>query len=75
MKKGIHPDYNKTTVTCVCGNVFETRSTRKEIKVEICSKCHPFMTGQQKIMDTAGRVEKFRQKYANVGQNKKDKKS
>jgi large subunit ribosomal protein L31 len=75
MKKGIHPDYNKTTVTCVCGNVFETRSTRKEIKVEICSKCHPFMTGQQKIVDTAGRVEKFRQKYANVGKNKKDKKS
>ncbi len=75
MKKGIHPEYNKTTVTCVCGNVFETRSTRKEIKVEICSKCHPFMTGQQKIMDTAGRVEKFRQKYASVGQNKKGKKS
>jgi large subunit ribosomal protein L31 len=75
MKKGIHPEYNKTTVTCVCGNAFETRSTRKEIKVEICSKCHPFMTGQQKIMDTAGRVEKFRQKYANVELNKKDKKS
>ena len=75
MKKGIHPEYNKTIVTCVCGNVFETRSTRKEIKVEICSKCHPFMTGQQKIMDTAGRVEKFRQKYANVGTSKNDKKS
>lgn len=75
MKKDIHPEYNKATVTCVCGNVFETRSTRKEIKVEICSKCHPFMTGQQKIVDTAGRVEKFRQKYANVGKKKKDKKS
>jgi large subunit ribosomal protein L31 len=75
MKKGIHPDYKKATVTCVCGNVFETRSTRPEIKVEICSQCHPFMTGQQKIIDTAGRVEKFRQKYANVGQNNKDKES
>lgn len=75
MKKGIHPEYNETTVTCVCGNTFETRSTRKEIKVEICSKCHPFMTGQQKIMDTAGRVEKFRQKYAKAGKKKKDTKS
>lgn len=75
MKKGIHPDYKTTTVTCVCGNVFETRSTRQDIKVEICSKCHPFMTGQQKIVDTAGRVEKFRQKYANVGKGKKGKKS
>ncbi|MEA3470499.1 MAG: 50S ribosomal protein L31 [Thermodesulfobacteriota bacterium] len=75
MKKGIHPEYKKTTVTCVCGNVFETRSTRQDIKVEICSKCHPFMTGQQKMVDTAGRVEKFRQKYANVGKQKKGKKS
>lgn len=73
MKTDIHPEYNEATVTCVCGNVFETRSTRKEIKVEICSKCHPFMTGQQKLVDTAGRVEKFRQKYADVGKKKKAK--
>ncbi len=64
MKKDIHPDYKDTTVTCVCGNVIETRSTRQDIKVEICSKCHPFMTGKQKLMDTAGRVEKFKKKYA-----------
>ncbi len=63
MKKGIHPDYKETTVTCVCGEVIHTRSTKKNIKVEICSKCHPFFTGQQKFIDTAGRVEKFRKKY------------
>lgn len=75
MKKGIHPDYKETTVTCVCGNVIETRSTRQDIKVEICSKCHPFMTGKQKIIDTAGRVEKFKQKYAAFEkENKKAKK-
>jgi len=67
MKKGIHPEYKETTVTCVCGNVINTRSTRQDIKVEICSKCHPFMTGKQKIMDTAGRVEKFKRKYAAIG--------
>ena len=63
MKTGIHPDYKETTITCVCGNVIETRSTKKDIKIEICSNCHPFMTGKQKILDTAGRVEKFRRKY------------
>ena len=63
MKAGIHPDYKPTTITCVCGNVIETRSTRKDIKIEICSNCHPFMTGKQKIIDTAGRVEKFKKKY------------
>ena len=67
MKKGIHPEYKETTVTCVCGNVINTRSTRQDIKVEICSKCHPFITGKQKIMDTAGRVEKFKRKYAAIG--------
>ena len=67
MKKGIHPEYKKTTVTCVCGNVIETRSTKKDIKVEICSQCHPFITGKQKLMDTAGRVERFRNKYAGKG--------
>ncbi len=64
MKVGIHPDYKETTITCVCGNVIETRSTKKDIKIEICSNCHPFMTGKQKLMDTAGRVEKFKRKYA-----------
>ena len=63
MKAGFHPDYKATTITCVCGNVIETRSTKKDIKIEICSNCHPFMTGKQKILDTAGRVEKFKRKY------------
>jgi len=66
MKKGIHPNYKETTITCVCGNVIETRSTKQGIKVEICSQCHPFMTGKQKIVDTEGRVERFKKKYANV---------
>ena len=69
MKKGIHPEYEATTITCVCGTVIETRSTKKDIKVEICSQCHPFMTGKQKIIDTAGRVERFKNKYA--GKDKK----
>jgi len=64
MKKGIHPEYRETTITCVCGNVIETRSTVESIRVEICSKCHPFFTGKQKLVDTAGRVERFRRKYA-----------
>jgi large subunit ribosomal protein L31 len=64
MKKGIHPEYYKTTVRCACGNEFETGSTVKEINVEICSKCHPFFTGKQKLVDSAGRVERFRKKYA-----------
>ncbi|HNT01629.1 MAG TPA: 50S ribosomal protein L31, partial [Candidatus Saccharicenans sp.] len=59
-----HPEYQECTVICACGNTFKTRSTKKEIRVEICSQCHPFFTGKQKIMDTAGRVEKFRKKYA-----------
>jgi large subunit ribosomal protein L31 len=64
MKADIHPDYNEITVTCSCGNKFETRSTNgKNLNIEVCSQCHPFYTGKQKIMDTAGRVEKFRQKY------------
>ena len=71
MKEGIHPTYEKTTITCVCGNVIETRSTKKDIKVEICSQCHPFMTGKQKIMDTAGRVERFKKKYASTEGKKK----
>ncbi len=63
MKADIHPKYVNTVVTCGCGNTFETRSTQPEIKVEICSNCHPFYTGQQKFVDTAGRVEKFQKKY------------
>ncbi len=63
MKKGIHPEYFETTITCACGNMIHTRSTVKNIKVEICSKCHPFFTGKQKLVDTAGRVERFRKKY------------
>jgi large subunit ribosomal protein L31 len=63
MKEGIHPKYEETTVTCGCGNKFVTRSTRKNITVEICSACHPFFTGKMKYVDTAGRVEKFQRKY------------
>ena len=63
MKSSIHPNYKAATVTCACGNVVETRSTVQKIHVEICSNCHPFYTGKQKLMDTAGRVEKFRKKY------------
>ncbi len=70
MKKEIHPEYHKTLVHCACGNEFETGSTIKEIKVEICSQCHPFFTGKQKLIDTAGRVEKFKNKYANFEKNK-----
>ena len=64
MKEGIHPGYNKITVRCACGNEFESGSTAKEINVEICSKCHPFFTGKQKLVDSAGRVERFKKKYA-----------
>lgn len=64
MKAGIHPEYAKSVVTCVCGNTFETRSTAGNLHVEICSNCHPFYTGKQKLVDSAGRVEKFTRKYA-----------
>ena len=63
MKDDIHPDYMETTVVCGCGNTFKTRSTKPKIHVEICSACHPFFTGKQKFVDTAGRVEKFQRKY------------
>jgi large subunit ribosomal protein L31 len=63
MKEGIHPGYDKVTIACACGNVIETRSTRQNIHVDICSACHPFYTGKQKLMDTAGRVERFNRKY------------
>ena len=64
MKPEIHPDYVLATVTCSCGNTFETRSTKPELHVEICSNCHPFYTGKQKLVDTGGRVERFQRRYA-----------
>ena len=64
MKEGIHPKYGPVQIRCACGEVVKTRSTRKDMKVEICSKCHPFFTGKQKIVDTEGRVERFNKKYA-----------
>jgi large subunit ribosomal protein L31 len=64
LKKDIHPKYNLIQVKCACGSVFETHSTAKEIHVEICSACHPFFTGKQKLVDTAGRVEKYMKKYS-----------
>ncbi|MCM8783821.1 MAG: 50S ribosomal protein L31 [Candidatus Omnitrophica bacterium] len=63
MKKGIHPEYKETTITCSCGEVIHTRSTKQNIRIEICSKCHPFFTGKQKLVDSAGRVERFQKKY------------
>ncbi len=64
MKPGIHPEYIETNVVCACGNTFTTRSVRKELRVEMCSQCHPFFTGKQKLIDTAGRVERFQRRYA-----------
>ena len=63
MKPGIHPEYQEITVHCACGEQWVTRSTRKELRLEICSRCHPFFTGKQKLVDTAGRVEKFNRRY------------
>lgn len=63
MKKDIHPGYVDCVVTCACGNTFNTRSNKSEIRVDICSQCHPFFTGSEKIVDSAGRVEKFKKKY------------
>ena len=71
MKKGIHPEYFDCTITCSCGNTFKTRSTKKEIKVELCSNCHPFYTGKQKLVDSGGRVERFKKR--NVKYKKKRK--
>ncbi len=68
MKEGIHPNYVECRVVCACGNAWTTRSTKKEIHVEICSNCHPFFTGKQKLVDTAGRVERFQKKYAKKGE-------
>ena len=69
MKEGIHPKYEKVTVTCSCGNTFETKSTNKELKVEICSNCHPFYTGKQRTITKAGRIEKFKSKYSTKKEN------
>ena len=63
MKENIHPKYEKTTITCACGEVIETSSTKKDIRVEICSKCHPFFTGKQKLVDTGGRVDRFKKRF------------
>lgn len=63
MKSGIHPNYYQTTITCHCGNVIETGSTEKDIRVEVCSKCHPFFTGKQKLVDTGGRVDRFKKRF------------
>jgi large subunit ribosomal protein L31 len=63
MKEGIHPDYRATTISCACGESFRIRSTKENVKLDICSNCHPFYTGKQKLIDTEGRVDKFRKKY------------
>ena len=63
MKPKIHPDYVEATVHCACGNEFITRSTKEELRIEVCSRCHPFFTGEQRIVDTAGRVERFKRRY------------
>ena len=66
MKADIHPDYTDSTISCACGTVYHTRSTKRDIKVGICAACHPFFTGEQKFVDTAGRIEKFSRRYAGV---------
>lgn len=75
MKKGIHPEYKEATVTCACGNTFKTYSTKGDLHIEICSNCHPFFTGKQKLIDSAGRVEKYRKKYKLDNKNKETKNS
>ena len=66
MKENIHPNYNETDISCACGAVYHTRSTRRDLKIGICAACHPFFTGQQKFIDTAGRIEKFGRRYGNM---------
>ncbi|MDH3284059.1 MAG: 50S ribosomal protein L31 [Acidobacteriota bacterium] len=70
MKQGIHPDYHAVTVHCACGATFLTRSTDPELRVELCSQCHPFFTGKQKLVDTAGRVERFQRRYSEADKKK-----
>lgn len=67
MRDGIHPEYHEVMVACACGNTFKTRSTKKDLRVEICSDCHPFFTGKQKLVDSAGRVERFQKRYQKSG--------
>ena len=75
MKKGIHPEYKETIIICACGEVIHTRSTKQNIKVDICSKCHPFFTGKQKLVDSAGRVDRFKRRYEKARERKQTKKS
>ncbi|MFV0352081.1 MAG: 50S ribosomal protein L31 [Oscillospiraceae bacterium] len=70
MKQGIHPKYETSTVNCACGNTFETRSTKPSIHVEVCSQCHPFYTGKQKLVDTGGRVDRFNKRFSMSNTNK-----
>ena len=72
MKTDIHPEYTETTIKCACGNEIEVGSTKTDIRVEICSQCHPFFTGKQKLVDTAGRIERFRKKYENFKKNEQN---
>ena len=71
MKENIHPEYKQTKITCACGEVIETGSTKEDIRVEICSKCHPFFTGRQKLVDTGGRVDRFKKRYGMQDEAKK----
>ena len=71
MKTGLHPEYVESTVTCSCGNTFVTRSTEAELHVEMCNQCHPFYTGKQRLVDSGGRVERFRKRYGDTGSSKK----
>lgn len=73
MKKNLHPEYKTCTVTCACGNTFETRSTQEKMHLDICSQCHPFYTGKQKLVDTAGRVEQYLRKFEKTKQIREDK--
>lgn len=70
MKDGIHPDYKEVAVACACGNKFSTRSTKPDLTVDVCAACHPFYTGKQRMMDTQGRVDRFRRRYAQAGASK-----
>jgi len=70
MRKDIHPEYKETIITCACGEVIHTRSTKQNIKIDICSKCHPFFTGKQKLVDSAGRVDRFKRRYEKMREKK-----
>lgn len=74
MKDDIHPKYESTTISCACGTVYHTRSTKRELKIGICAACHPFFTGEAKFVDTAGRIEKFSRRYASIGGTQRRKK-